>query len=325
MPLVLAWNFSEASGDVLDLSGNSRGFALGANTVRTAAGGGYTYGGTVPNNKGLTQSAAAIQVGPAITGLNTTNRTLAMWVKLGTAFTGWTIEYHRTAEDTGVFGFLYLSSVFRARAKNSSNTVFESSTITPDAGNWHFLAMTHDGATLRTYRDGVELGSGTAMAFPVWTADDLRVLDQSGSQATISDVRIYDEILDATALTALMAVPVTAGGSTVNGTASVSAGATITATGKRTVKGSVTVSAGLSATAAGKRTVKGAAAVSAALTASASGRRTVHGAAQVSSALVITATSPPPVTGIPGRLSGPSGDLTGSIARETIDLPGTIR
>ena len=68
MTLLLAWSFDEASGAVIDQSGNGRGFSLTGNTIRTASGGGYTYGGTLPASLGLTQSAAGIQAGPAITG-----------------------------------------------------------------------------------------------------------------------------------------------------------------------------------------------------------------------------------------------------------------
>lgn len=208
MTLLAAWSFDEASGAVIDQSGNGRGFSLIAGTVRTAAGGGYTYGGTLPNSQGLTQTSAVIQAGPAITGLNTTSRTMETWMKLGAAGTYWGLEYHQAANDTGVWGFLYLSSVFRFRAKNSANTLFEV-TLTPDSGVWHHLAATHDGTTLKVYRDGTLVGSGVSMAFPVWTADDVRVIDLAGANVTLKDVRIYDTVLSAAQITTDMNTPLT--------------------------------------------------------------------------------------------------------------------
>lgn len=213
MTLLLAWSFDEASGNVIDLSGNGRGFALSAGTVRTAAGGGYTYGGTLPNSQGLTQTSAVIQAGPAITGLNTTSRTMEAWFKLAAAGTYWGLEYHQAANDTGVWGFLYLSSVFRFRAKDASNNLYEV-TLTPDLGVWHHLAATHDGTTLKVYRDGVLVGSGVSMAVPVWAADDVRVIDLGSTNLTMKDVRVYDTVLSAAQITTDMNTPLTAVAST---------------------------------------------------------------------------------------------------------------
>jgi hypothetical protein len=207
MSLLLAWNFEEASGNVLDRSGNGHDFALSAGTVRTAAGSGYTYGGTVSSSKGLTQSSAAIQLAP-ITGLNTTSRTVEFWGKQPGANPSWTMEYYRSTEDTGVFGWLMLNGTFRFRAKNSSNAVFEVN-LTADAANWHHYAATHDGTSLKAYVDGTQVGSTVSMAFAVSTATDIRVFDNASTAAVIDDVRVYDTVLDAAAITADMNTPVT--------------------------------------------------------------------------------------------------------------------
>lgn len=209
MTLLLAWSFDEVSGAITDYSGNGRGFSLSAGTVRTASGSGYTYGGALPNSKGLTQTSGAIQAGPAITGLNTTNRTMECWAKAPGANPSWFMEYHQASNDTGVWGWLMLSGVFRFRAKNSSNTVFDI-TLTADASNWHHYAATHDGTTLKAYVDGVLVGSGLSMAFPVWAADDIRVFDAGGTTNFIDDVRVYDTVLSAGAITTDMNTPVAA-------------------------------------------------------------------------------------------------------------------
>jgi hypothetical protein len=202
MTLLVAWNFDEASGAVVDYSGNSRGFTLTGNTVRTASGSGHTA-------KGLTQTAADIQVGPSLTGLQTTSRTMSAWVKINSSVTGWALEYYKTANDTGGWGFLYLSGTFRFRAKDTDFAIYEQN-ITPDTGNWHHLAATHDGTTLKVYRDGAQLGTDISMPKTVLSCDVFRVFDSSGSSITIDDVRLYDTVLNAAAITADMNTPVAA-------------------------------------------------------------------------------------------------------------------
>ena len=193
MAMLLEWSFDEASGDVLDSSGNGRSFTI-TNSARTAAGSGYTMGGAAPNSKGLSATGTNIQPGCAITGLNTTSRTIMAWVKTSASDPSWFLEYHRAGtDDTGVWGFLNLSGTFRFRAKNSAGTTFER-TLTLDGANFHHLAATHDGTTLKVYRDGVQVGADISMAFAVWGADDFRVFD--GSQSAILDhVRVFDTAL----------------------------------------------------------------------------------------------------------------------------------
>lgn len=209
MTLLLAWNFEEASGAVVDYSGNGRGFSLSAGTVRTAAGSGYTYGGTLSSSVGLTQSSAVIQAGPATTGLNTASRTMMCWAKAPGATPSWFMEFHNAAGDTGAWGWLMLSGVFRFRAKNAAGTVFEVN-LTADAANWHHYAATHDGTNLKVYRDGTQVGTDVALSGALLTGDDMRVFDNAGSANVIDDVRIYDTALTAAAITSDMNTPVAA-------------------------------------------------------------------------------------------------------------------
>jgi hypothetical protein len=184
---LLEWSFDEASGAVVDHSGNGRDLTLSGNTVRTSSGGGHT-------DRALTQIAAEAGPGVSLTGLQTTSRTWMAWVKVTASFNGWFIEFYRSTDDTGVWGLLYLSGSLNFRAKDSSNTVYQSAGIPPDTGNWHHIAATHDGANLRLYRDGV-LFSTTAMAVPVWSATSMRVLDGVGSAGFMDDSRLFDVAL----------------------------------------------------------------------------------------------------------------------------------
>lgn len=200
MTLLVAWNFDEASGAVVDQSGNGRSFTPTGNTTRTASGSGHT-------DKGLTQTAAESAAGPSITGLQTTSRTWMAWVKFTTSVTGWVVEFYDSGQDTGRWGLLDLSGTLRFRAKNAANSVFESTSIARNTGVFQHIAATHDGANLKTYVDGTLL-STTVMASAVGTADILRVLDQTGSSVVIDDVRLYDVALDQATISTLMSTPV---------------------------------------------------------------------------------------------------------------------
>lgn len=211
MSLVAGWNYNEVSGAVTDVSGNGNGFALTGTSTRTAAGGGYTYGGARPNNKGLMQTSAQVQLGPAtVTPFNTPSRTICTWIKGALAVPSWVLEGYVGGSGTGAFGWLMLSSVFRARAKNSSNTIFEATGTAPDT-NFRFMAITHDGANLKSYCDngsgGITLLQTTAMASAVWDMTELRIFDASGSNVVLSDTRLYNNALDSTALTSLLTTP----------------------------------------------------------------------------------------------------------------------
>lgn len=208
MALEVAWNFDEASGAVVDYSGNNRGFALTGTTARTAAGGGYTYGGTLPNRKGLIQTTTGIQLGPSMTGLNSTSRTFEAWVKTQTTDPSWMLEWYNTANDTGAWGLLLLSTVWSFRAKNAANTAFPV-TLTKDSVAFHHIAATHDGSVMKVYRDGVQVGSNVSIPSALMTADVMRVFD-TAQGGTLSDTRIYSHVLTATEINTDMATPVTA-------------------------------------------------------------------------------------------------------------------
>lgn len=205
MTLLAAYNY--APGPVVkDWSGNGRDFTLTGSSTRTTPGGGYTYGGAQPTTRGLTQTTPEVQLGAPGLWFNTLARTVMSWVIAGPGDPSWFLEHHRNAEDTGVFGWLFLSATLRGRAKNAANVAFEVNSPT-DAPNHHHLALTHDGTTLRHYRDGVLLGS-SAMASAVWDADVLRIFTNSGPGVVLSETRFFDEALDAAAITTWMATPV---------------------------------------------------------------------------------------------------------------------
>jgi len=199
MAKLLEWSADEASGVLVDYSGNGRDLTLSGNTVRTADGAGHT-------GKAITQTAADVGPGVSLTGLQTASRTWMAWIWVSASFNGWFLEFHNSGSDTGVWGLLYLSGSLNFRAKDSSNNVYQSTGIPPDFGVWHHIAATHDGANLRVYRDGTLL-STTAMAVPVWTANDMRVLDGVGSLGRMDDVRLFDTALTQSEIATWMSTP----------------------------------------------------------------------------------------------------------------------
>lgn len=195
-----AWNFDEASGGVLDLSGNSRGFSLTGTSARSASG---------HTSKALTQSSAEIQDGPSLTGLQTPNRTIMAWVYQTAAVTGWVLEFHISSISSGGWGILFLSNQYHIQARHDTTSTTRASAAEPSKNAWHHVAGTYDGANVKLYLDGT-LAATTALATGIYTgADIFRVFDASGPQTLIDDVRLYDEALDATAISSLMNTPVT--------------------------------------------------------------------------------------------------------------------
>lgn len=196
----IALAFDEASGDVIDHSGNGHNFPLAGSTIRTASGGGA-------NDRGLTQAGAEVFTAAGVdpTTLRPANWTWMANVKTTAAFTGWLGEFFRAATvDTGVTGLLYLSSVLRFRVKDSANTPYE--ITVPTLHNvFRNIAATYDGATLRLYIDGALAGSIAVPNF--WTATALRPLDGSGSSAVLDDFRVFDGALTAEEVAVWAALP----------------------------------------------------------------------------------------------------------------------
>jgi hypothetical protein len=208
-PPILELGMDEASGALLDTSGNGRDVTLTGNNTRTAAGSGYTYGGTTPNSKGLVQTAADtfVAFNGAMTPFNTTSRTVMFWAKQPGINPSWVMEYYDAANDTGVFGWLLLSSVFRFRAKDTSFTVYERN-LTSAPTVFHHYCATHDGTNLKVYVDGAKVGADVSMPAAVRNADALRIYDAAGSTPVLDDVRIFNTALTSSEINTWMTTPV---------------------------------------------------------------------------------------------------------------------
>lgn len=199
---------------------------------------------------------------------------------------------------------------------------------TTAAGQALFYVTTLSATSTRSARTltqaGATLGTLTAY-FGAGTGITQEVGDRPVTTgATAAIVNTYTLGTAATGLTGVL-VLADAAGSIVTGVAAFSTGLTAAATGKRTTFATAAASAGLTAAATGTRTRHGVAAASFGLTAAAIGVRKVFGTAAAAWSLSAAAVGRIRSTGIPGQVSGPAGLLPGSVAHESIDLPGTIR
>jgi hypothetical protein len=157
----------------------------------------------------LVQTAADVftAFNGAMTPFNTAGRTVMFWAKQPGANPSWVLEYYNAGSDTGVFGWLLLSSVFRFRAKDINFTIYERN-LTSAPTVFHHYAATHDGTNLKVYVDGAQVGADVSMPFAVRDADAIRIYDQAGSTPVLDDLRIFNTALTSTEINTWMTTPV---------------------------------------------------------------------------------------------------------------------
>lgn len=184
MNRLAAWNFDEASGDVLDVSGNEHNFPLVAPNIRTNSG---------HTDKGLTQSGSdSFSVpGSILDALKTPSRTICAWIQETEPITGWVGQLYVSSIDSGSWGILFLSGQWHIQARNSSGFV-RASVARPTDSLFHHIAGTYDGTNVKLYLDGV-LVATQSLSGPLRTdADDLRVLQNSTSSIVVDDLQYFD-------------------------------------------------------------------------------------------------------------------------------------
>ena len=278
MTLLAAWNFDEASGAVIDASGNGHGFTPAGTTTRTASGGGHSGTGS---DKALTQSSATTDAGPALTGLQTSNRTLMAWIKrTSNSQDGWVLEMFNSGISSGCWGILFLSGSWHIQARNSSNFA-RASVTAPSTSVWHHFAGTYDGTNIRAYLDGT-LVATTALAGPMRTdATVYNVFDTAGSATVIDDVRHYDTVLTQAQIASDMSTPVSSG-SSFSGNVALAGAGTLSNAGTPAIPGSVALSGSGSLTNAGTPAVPGALGLSGSGAATDNGSPSIPGSAAFS-------------------------------------------
>lgn len=284
MTLLYAYNFDEASGNILDATGNGRTTTLAGALTRTSSGAGHT-------DKGMSQNTTAGDSnGPSLTGLQTSEFTVMAWVKRSTnALDGWFCEIKDAG--SGDRGILFLGGAVQARARNSGGTVANVSTTQPTAGTFYHVAGSYSttDSKVHLYINGTEVGTGTALTGPLkTTSTGSHLFDSLGSETIIDDVRYYDQALSAATITTLMGTPVSSGGSSVTGTVTADFGMTATVVGVPTVTGTIAFNINSTFTAVGFKQVTATATADAGATATVVGLRTSLGQAATDSGFTAT-------------------------------------
>jgi hypothetical protein len=279
--LLAAYNVDEASGNVVDRSGNGRDFALTNGLQRTAAGAGVdaTTGTTSATGKGLTKTGGAGSMGlianPSF--LSAAAWTIMFWQQ-NPGNGVWWLRLYNTAADTG-HGFLNVGGTLRLRIRTAAGSNVETSTSPPAADNsWHHYAATYDGTNGRFYLDGVLIGTTGAASSPA-AIDRIDIAEHTVANFAQDDVRIYDTALDQATIAALKDTPVTDAAVDVTGAASGAGGGAGTATGTREVVGAAAGAGGGTGTSSGSVEVAGIATGTGGGTGAVAGTREVTAAA----------------------------------------------
>jgi hypothetical protein len=195
---IAAYNFDEADGPVLDVTGNGHGFSLATGMSRVA---GHT-GSALESTNGTVD-------GPPVFG-QTPQRTLMFWLKSTASFTGWIYEW--TTGSTGLWGMLVgvPSGQMGFRAKSDGGATQFAGIARPSDNAWHHWAGTFDGSVVRCYVDGALRATSSALSGGIGTsATAIRWHDTVSGSQPVDDLRVYDVALSQSEIAALMAAPVT--------------------------------------------------------------------------------------------------------------------
>lgn len=196
--LLAAYSFDESGDTCLDMSGNGNSFDLTAGAARAA---GKAGGGLAP--------AGSTAVPMPDIG-KTSERTVMLWFKGGTASDVWLIQWLDPVEGFGAWGIRHVGGNLGVRAANGSD--FSDAQVTwTDSSTWHHIAGTYGGNVVTLYVDGVVADQKTLVG-PITTATDApSMLGWSTGDIVVDDLRIYDTALGASSIVAAMSTPVASG------------------------------------------------------------------------------------------------------------------
>lgn len=196
-----AYSADEASGNVLDLTGNGHVIVPAGVTGRTAAGGGHTFGGALPNSKGLTQSGSENVVNISPFG-QTARRTLMFWMKITADVTDGRM-YEFVGGGESVWEIMCRVNLIHLQAWNAAG--FARASFTRPTDNiFHHYAGTYDETNLKIYLDAT-LQATTALTAPLrTTATGINILNNTGPAIITDEARLFDDALTAAEISAIM-------------------------------------------------------------------------------------------------------------------------
>lgn len=284
MTLLAAYNFDEASGTVIDVTGNGHDITLAGTSTRDPSG---------HTSKGLKQTTSETSTTLAPFG-QTANRTIMAWIKSAASVSDGRFFEFVDPEPQSTWEFLFRDTAWHLQAWHATNFA-RATTTRPTDGLWHHFAGTYDGTNLRMYKDGV-LAATTACAALRTTATVINIMNATGTNMVFDDVRLYDTALDVTTINTLMGTPVTSG-SAFSGNVALSGAGALTNAGAPGHTGPVTLAGSGSLAEAGTPAVAGALALTGAGQVAGAGSPTVAGALGLSGAGTASDAGSPAVSG----------------------------
>jgi hypothetical protein len=197
MALLAAYSMDESGNTVIDVSGNSNDFTLTSGASRVT---GHTLGGLKPN--GVTPVTLP-NIGQS------DERTVMLWAK-GDIPTGWPIQWYDPTADSGAgsgaWGILMVAPNICIQARNGADDYARPAVPWPDTTNWHHIAGTFGGNTVKLYLDGV-LADQQTLTGPLRIADAPALFGWTGTDV-YDDLRIYNTALEPAGIVAAMNTPV---------------------------------------------------------------------------------------------------------------------
>lgn len=206
---VAAYSFDEASGAVLDRTGNGHDWTLNNGAIRDA--GGHTNGG-------LTKNAVGMPVVASTSFIGSTAWTFMFWRRR--ASTGgaavWWLRLNNTSEGTGS-GLLDLGSGLQLRVRKSGSPNATTAVTVPAGTGWHHYAATYNGTNGRLYIDGVLVATSASVTAPLTTVNVIDMMEFTTANEFWDDLRFWTSALDVTEINTWMNTPVTDAPSGITG------------------------------------------------------------------------------------------------------------
>ena len=203
--LVAAYAFNEGSGStVADLSGNGN--------VGTLSGASWTTAGKFGSALAFNGSNARVRVEDSASLDLTSAATLEAWVYPAASQSGWKAVVQKQADSYLLSASSHVGDLRPATGVTVNGSV--PNAFGPSAlpvGAWTHLAMTYDGAALRLYVNGVQVGSTplsgniTPTANPLWIGGNSPYGEYFNGR--IDEVRVYRAALSQAEIQADMAAP----------------------------------------------------------------------------------------------------------------------
>jgi hypothetical protein len=208
MRIVGAWNFNETTGTtVQDKSGQANTGTVSGATRTTAGkhGGALKFDGvndfvSIPDKASLDLSSGM---------------TLEAWVKPSATYNYRTVLFKENRAIGHQTYSLYASNGSAkpvAEVATGPSYTATLGTTNVEASNWTHVAATYDGARLRLYRNGVEVGSKALTGALVNSSDPLKIggnaVWQEWFKGDIDEVRVWDGARSAAQITSDMAAPI---------------------------------------------------------------------------------------------------------------------